>query len=91
MRVVKSENGNKKFKTTVSQRGEDVYGRPNRQSQHAGGKVRGMSPVKGFHYVFASDEEQVDEDNSVYTTFAFKKQRKDQKKNKSRRDRIFVE
>ena len=87
--IVKSENGNKRFKTCIVRRGEDVYTRPDRQSQHIGGEVRGMSPAKGFHYSFPKVEDPADQ--QVYTTFAFKKQRKDFKKNKSRRDRIFVE
>ena len=88
-RIVKSENGNKLFKTCIGRRGEDVYTRPDRQSQHIGGYVRGMSPAKGLHYSFPKVEDPADQ--QVYTTFAFKKQRKDFKKNKSRRDLIFVE
>lgn len=89
-RIVKSENNNKHFKTTVTQGGEDVYTRPSRESQRVGGEVRGVSPTKGFHYHFPSVEEP--QDNCVYTTFAFKKtQRPKEKKNKIRRDRIFLE
>jgi hypothetical protein len=92
-RVVKSENGNKRFKTTVTQGGEDVYTRPDQHSQRVGGKVRGMvrgtSPDKGFYYF--TKEEEPEQHCDVYTSFAFKKQRKEEKKNKSQRDRIFIE
>jgi hypothetical protein len=87
-RIVKSENNNKHFKTTVTQGGEDVYTRPDQHSQRVGGKVRGKSPKKDFHYHFAEEPEQ---NCNVYTSFAFKKQRKEEKKNKSQRDIIFIE
>ena len=89
-RVVKSENGNKRFKTTVTQGGESVHTHPNQHSQRTGGKVRGMSPDKGFYYNFAKEEEPK-QHCDVYTSFAFKKQRKEQKKNKSRRVDITLE
>ena len=89
-RIVKSENNNKRFKTAFAQRGEDIHTRPSRESQRVGGEVRGVSPTKGFHYHFPSVEEP--QDHCVYTTFAFKKtERLKEKKNKSRRDRIFLE
>ena len=84
-RIVKSENGNKRFKTTVTQGGESVHAHPNQHSQRVGGKVRGMSPTKGFYYNFVNEEDSKPHCD-VYTSFAFKKQRKEQKKNKSRRD-----
>ena len=79
-RIVTVEN--KLYKTVISRRGA-VFDRPDRRSQHAGGVVRGN------HYKIPTDETV--QRNDVYTSFAFKTEKNKPKKNKSRRDRIFVE